>query len=325
MVQAQPHHILLHVEERKVLQIEVDDPHELLLKLIFGAVDVGVIHLHRAHAHQAKEFAAIFVAVAGAILGQAHGQIAITARAAGKDLVMEGAVHRLDIVLRAPIQLHWRVHAVAVIGQVTAAYEEIFLGEMGRAHLLIAGGVLHIPGQLLQLLDNDRAIWQPQGQPRPDLLVEDKNVQFTPQLAMVALFGLFQHLQVGVEIFLVAPSRAVDALQHRLVLVTAPIGPGHTRQFEAIGRNLPRMFQMGPAAEILEAILLVGADRRLVARLVAIFIDPAARQPVDQFELVGLVMEERARLVGAHLAVGKGMAATDNLAHALFDLLQIFG
>ncbi len=65
MVGAQAHHVLIDAENFKVLVVQVDDSHELLLELVFSAVHVGIVHLHRAHAHQPKQLAALFVTVAG--------------------------------------------------------------------------------------------------------------------------------------------------------------------------------------------------------------------------------------------------------------------
>ena len=69
--------------------------------------------------------------------------------------------------------------------------------------------------------------------------------------------------------------------------------------------------------------MFVGADDRLFVRFVAVFVDVALVQTVDQFQLVGLVGEELAGLAGADLAVGKIVPAADNLAHPLLDRFQI--
>ena len=89
-MRAQAHDIRLDLEELEVVPIEVDHAHELLLELLLRTVDVGIIHLHGAHAHQAKELAALFIAIAGAIFGQPHRQIAIAAQLAVIDLVVHG-------------------------------------------------------------------------------------------------------------------------------------------------------------------------------------------------------------------------------------------
>ena len=88
-------------KQLEILQVQVDHVGELLLELLLRAVDVRVVHLHRAHAHQAEQLAAFLVAVAGAVLGQAQRQVAVAARLAGEDLVVHRAVHRLDVVLDA--------------------------------------------------------------------------------------------------------------------------------------------------------------------------------------------------------------------------------
>ena len=98
-VRAKTHHIFFNPENLKVFHIEINNRHELFFKLLFRAVDVGIVHLHRADAHQPKKFAAFFVAVAGSILRQADGQVAIAARAGSKNLMVHRAIHRLDVII----------------------------------------------------------------------------------------------------------------------------------------------------------------------------------------------------------------------------------
>ena len=324
VMRAQAHDVAIHAKERKVLLIERDHAHKLLLKLLFGAVNVRVVHLHGAHAHQPEQLAALLIAVARPILGKAHRQLAIAARLAAKELVMHGAVHRLHEIAH-PVQFHGRIHGLGVVGQVAAANKEILFGEVRRAHALIACGQLRLLRQPLQLLDHDRAVGQPQRQPRPHVIVKNKDLQLAPQLAVVALLGFLQLVQVLVQLLLVAPGRAIDALEHGVRLIPAPIRARHAHQLEAVRRNLPRMFHMRPATQILKRILLIGADHHLGLDLVAILIHAAFGQPVNQFQLIGLIMEDRARLVRRHLAIGKLVPPADDLAHALLDLLQVFG
>jgi hypothetical protein len=131
-------------------------------------------------------------------------------------------------------------------------------------------------GQFLQLVDHHAAVGQPQGQTGADLFVEDEDFQLAPQLAVVALLGLFEHLQVLVEFLLVAPGRAVDALEHGVLLVAAPVRARHRHQLEGVGGDLPRVLHVRPAAEVLERVVLVGADDRLLLHLVAVLVDAAA-------------------------------------------------
>src|SRR5690606_11570035 len=90
-------------------------------------------------------------------------------------------------------------------------------------------------------------------------------------------------------------------------------------------RDLPRMFEVGPATEILEHILLVRADHRFLGDFIAVLIHFALSQSLDQFQLIGLIVEQLARLIRTYLAIDKGVTTSNNPPHPLFDLSQIFG
>ena len=62
-MQGQAHHILLDAEQLEVFQVQVDHGQELLLELFFGKVNVGVVHLHRADAHQPEQFPRLLITV----------------------------------------------------------------------------------------------------------------------------------------------------------------------------------------------------------------------------------------------------------------------
>src|SRR3979409_2273440 len=50
--------------------------------------------------------------------------------------------------------------------------------------------------------------------------LEVKQIEFAAELAMVALFGFLDLLQIRIEIFLLRKRRAVDARQHRIIRFT---------------------------------------------------------------------------------------------------------
>ncbi len=99
------HDVFLDAEDLEILQIHLVHGVELRFELLLGAVDVGVVHLERAHAHEAEEFAALLVAIAGAVFRETQRQIAITARQRIEELVMMRAVHRFEVVAIALEQL----------------------------------------------------------------------------------------------------------------------------------------------------------------------------------------------------------------------------
>ena len=80
---------------------------------------------------------------------------------------------------------------------------------------------------------------------------------------------------------------------------------------------------MRPAAQVREGIALVQADDRLFSERVAVFVQAAFFEAVDQFQLVGLVLEDLAGFIGGDDLFDKGMPGGDDLAHAFFDLLQV--
>ena len=59
-------------------------------------------------------------------------------------------------------------------------------------------------------------------------------VELLADLAVVALGGLFQTLQIGLELLLVSPGSTVDTLQHLVVGVATPVGAGHLQQLEVV-------------------------------------------------------------------------------------------
>jgi hypothetical protein len=89
---------------------------------------------------------------------------------------------------------------------------------------------------------------------------------------MVALFGLFDLPQIGVELFLLGKGGAVNARQHFASGIAAPIGAGNFHQLESIA-NLAGGGHVWAAAEIEPVALLVNLYRF------------ACRDGVDQLDL----------------------------------------
>ena len=125
---------------------------------------------------------------------------------------------------------------------------------------------------------------------------------------MVALLRLLQHMKIGVEFSLLVPGRAIDARQHRIVAVAAPIGAGHLHQLERVA-NLPRGSHMRPAAQVEPVALRV--DLEILA----------LRNGIDELDLVGfaLVAKHLPGLVAAPDFLGERLVAADDLPHLLFD------
>lgn len=77
--------------------------------------------------------------------------------------------------------------------------------------------------------------------------------------AMVALLGFFHARDVGVELLLVRPGRAVDTLQLLVLGVAAPVGAGDAGQLERLQEA--RIGHVRAAAHVHVFLVVVQAHR----------------------------------------------------------------
>src|SRR3546814_2035714 len=89
-----------------------------------------------------------------------------------------------------------------------------------------------------------------------------EGVQLAAEAPVVALFSLLQHGEVGLELLLVLPAGAVDALELRVARVAAPVGAGDLHQLERMPELAGRR-QVRADAEVEPVALAV--DRDLLA------------------------------------------------------------
>ena len=94
------------------------------------------------HAREAVHHARLLVAVDGAELEHAQRELAVRAHPALVDQDVERAVHRLEVVLGAAVELHRREHAVGEPVEVARRLEQVRLRDVRRVHELVAGGVV---------------------------------------------------------------------------------------------------------------------------------------------------------------------------------------
>src|SRR5690606_24513338 len=123
---------------------------------------------------------------------------------------------------------------------------------------------------------------------------------------------LLEPLEVRLELLRLGPRGAVDALQHRVARIAAPIGAGELRELERLTEPTGRR-QVRTAAEIDEAALPIQADRLV------------GRNRLDDLRLVvlALLAEEPDRVVAVPDLADDRLVALDDLAHPLLDPLEI--
>ena len=253
--------------------------------------------------------------MASAKFRHAQRQFAIGPQALIENLHMAGAIHRLQ-----------RQHAVFFIFVFHARHEHVFaeffpmpgsfpelpIHQLRCLHFLIIGDI-----QAAAHIGFHRAIKPPAlGVPEDRahrFILQMEKPHFLADLAVVALFRFFQLQQIGVEFLLVAPGGAVNAAQHGVAMIAAPIGAGHLHQLEG-SADIARAAHMRAAAQISPSTLLVDAD------------DFGFRQILDQFGLVAftLVGEVANRIFAVPFFTHKGIITRDDFAHLGFDGGEVF-
>ena len=160
-----------------------------------GAEDVRVVLGEAAHAHQPVQRARRLVAVHDAELGDPVGQLAIGPQPVLEDLHVARAVHRLDGEL-ALVLGHGGEHVLAEGLPVARGLPQRLVEDLRPVHLAIADRVLppaHVVDEALEQLP---ALGVPEHDARP-LLLEVEEVHLAPELAVVALLGFLDLLEVG--------------------------------------------------------------------------------------------------------------------------------
>src|SRR5215211_3987639 len=126
--------------------------------------------------------------------------------------------------------------------------------------------------------------------------------------AVIPLPSFFQPPEIGLQFFLGRPGGAVDAGEHGVLLVAAPVGSGDVLQPE--GPELACTRNVRTAAQVEELTLPVDGD-------VAVF------KIADDLQLVRVVPVETFGLRLRNLLALYGEVSLDDLAHPLLDARQI--
>ncbi len=253
-----------------------------------------------------------------AVLGQAEGQVPVRAQVAAVDDRALGAVHRLEAVFLA-LDVEPE-HALCVQVPVAGLLPELPVDELRSADLLVAAPPLELAHRPLEDPPDALTLGVPEGRARADI-VEAEEIELDAQPAMVALLRLGPAPEVAVELVLGGPDRAVDALEHRALLVAPPVGAGDREQLERADPAGAR--HVGTLAQVDERAVLVDRDRRHRPVLGL----RRGGEVVDDLDLERLPMggEEGASLLGRELAPDERVVGRDAQAHPLLDRFEVLG
>ena len=298
------------VLEAELLVHRVDkahDAHDLVGELVGAHEQVRIVLVEAAHAEQAVQGAAHLVAVHRADLAGADGQVAIAARLGGVHEHAAGAVHRLDAILF--IVDDGGVHVVLVMVPVARGHPQLLVHDHGRGDLDVAGLAMDLAPVVEQRVLEHHAVGQEEREAR-GLLAHHEQVHLAADLAVVALLGLFEVVQILVKLGLLEERRAVEALQLLAACVGTPIGACQLHELD--GADFAGRRDVRAGAQIDEGAVTVDGDL-LVGEV------------VDVLELEALVGEDLLRLLdGDHLA-DEGLVGLDDLLHLLLDGAEVVG
>ena len=146
------------------------------------------------------------------------------------------------------------------------------------------------------------------------LVLEMEQIHLPAEPAVVASLGFLEAIEIRFELPLVRPGRAVDALEHLVARVAAPIRARELGELEPEA-EAPRGRQVGAAAKIDEAALTVQADglvRRDRADDLGLVLLPLAAKELDRGVTLPDLADDR-------------LVAGDDLAHARLDALEVLG
>ena len=141
---------------------------------------------------------------------------------------------------------------------------------------------------------------------------------------MVAFLGFFQLIEIIFQLVFALPRRAIHTLQHFILFIAAPICARDAHQLKRILLDLFCRLHMRTTAQVYKRILLIDGYLRLLFKRIAILIESAFFEAIDQFQLIGLVCKNLTRLLRRNDSLLKLMFALHDSTHPLFDQFQIF-
>ena len=168
-----------------------------------------VILREATHTHDAMQGTRGLIAVTGAKLSQTQRKLAVALEPLIEYLYVTWAVHRLNCVI-ATFRLSGE-HVVSVIAPVPGFFPQHTINHLRRTHFLVTVVALNTTHVLLKHLIDSPAIGVPEHHARRFFLGMEQ-IEALTDLAMVALLGLFDTLDISRQLLLISPSRAIHAL-----------------------------------------------------------------------------------------------------------------
>ena len=193
--------ILVEAESFHHRQGEIDAGFHFAFDLRGHAENVRVVLGEAAHAQQAVQHAGALVAIDGAELGEAHGQLAITAQFRFVNENVARAIHRLELVVGL-LDFDRAEHILAVKIGVAAGLPQIEQHDVRRVDQLVAAPQQFVAQPVFHELADQAALGMPEDQARAGLVLNAEEIELGAEFAVIAALGFFEAMQIFVEFLL---------------------------------------------------------------------------------------------------------------------------
>src|SRR5690606_22691460 len=245
-------------------------------------------------------------------LGESSRKVTVARDALLEHLHVAGAIHRLDCIAAA-IDGFRREHVLAEALPMAGCLPQRPVHQLGGIDLLVTRLELTFAHVVEKLLEQAPALRVPEDRARR-LFLEMKQVHRPPQATVIPLFGLFELMEILLELLLVRPRRAVNALQHRVPSVTAPVCARHAKQAERLSEATGRRKMWSPA-KVDKLALPIQRDRFV------------RRDVLDDLRLVflSLVAKESNRFIAVTDFTHDRLIAVHDAFQPLFDDREVLG
>src|SRR5947207_11104326 len=140
----------------------------------------------------------------------------------------------------------------------TALLVQDLARDVRSADALITSRELSFFCKLLELFGDHRAARQEHRQTWANVVIEHKELEFSPKLAMVALLRFLLHREELFEFFFCLKRSSIDSLELWILFVAFVIGAGHVREFERA--DISRAHHVRARAEINEIAAAIERD-----------------------------------------------------------------
>ena len=192
------------------------------------------------------------------------------------------------------------------------ALPQLAAQNLRTAHEVVAALEMFAHEEVFQNGAEHHALGQPEGHAGGHVFVEGEETELLAETAMVASLGFLDGGKVVLEALFVRERRAVDAGEHGVLLVAAPVGAGHGEQLEGLDRARAGNVRSAAEVEKIAAAIQghgVGVDA------------------LDELHLVvlALVAEQGDGVVLLHDGTLEGNVRGDDGAHFLLDSLEVIG